>query len=179
MGTGIPFYRPEEVELCYQATCKGDVNEVKKLAQRLFHDPRPLSEPQKPHPAWIFKSLAIAIQERNIEIVRILLEENVADGNFLAPAEIAVRARACEVLELLLQYGWDINQPSRRNEPPLLRYPYFLLSFDFDNANNFPVYLPGIRIEKWLNGCSTMVPTPMPVVRGTSPLCLTPYTWAL
>lgn len=122
LGLGPPYFRPEEVELCYQAACKGDLEEVKKQAQRLLHDPRPFSEPQKPHPAWLYESLSIAIHTRNIEIVRFLLDENVASEHL--PAEAAVRGRAYEVLELLLQYGWDINQPRGRNETPLLRYAF-------------------------------------------------------
>jgi hypothetical protein len=136
IGLGPPFFRPEEVELCYQAACRGDLEEVKKQALCLLHHPRPVSEPEKPHPAWLYRSLSIAIREQNIEIVRFLLDENVADGDL--PAELAVRGRAWEVLELLLQYGWDINQPRGRNEPPVLRYALCsLLTFHSEFADSF------------------------------------------
>jgi hypothetical protein len=64
MRTDLPRYeRPEEVELFYQTACMGDLEEVKKQVQRLLHDPGPSSEPEKPHPACFFGSLAIAIKK--------------------------------------------------------------------------------------------------------------------
>ncbi|KAF2810562.1 ankyrin [Mytilinidion resinicola] len=102
------------------AACKGDLEEVKKQVQRLLHDPRP-PEPQPPQPKWLAQSLLIAMQKPNIEMVQFLLDENVADPHSVA--EAAVRGRGWEVLELFLQYGWDINRPQGRNEPPLLSIP--------------------------------------------------------
>jgi hypothetical protein len=66
----------------------------------------------------------MAMQMQNIEMVRFLLDENVADSNLMA--EAAVRGRTWEVLGLFLQYGWNINQPRLRNEPPVLGYALFL-----------------------------------------------------
>jgi hypothetical protein len=109
-----------EVELCRQAACRGDVEEVKKQVRQLLHERRPSSEQEHPHPTWLYQSLAVAITNRNVELVRYLLDEDVANGNL--PFESAVRAQAFEVLELFLQYGWDINQPLARNEPPALRF---------------------------------------------------------
>jgi len=115
----VTYFRPEEVDLCYQAACRGDLDEVKKQAHQLLHEARPLSEPEKPHPAWLYSSLSTSIEKQNVEIVRFLLDENVVGEDF--PADVAVYARAFSVLNLFLQYGWDINQPRGRNETPLLR----------------------------------------------------------
>lgn len=114
-----PEYRPEEVELCYQAAKKGDLEEVKRLVQQLLHHPRPSSEPLEPHPAWIYRSLNVAIGNQNLDIIRFLLNENVHQGAF-PTVEGVVRATAFKVLELFLEYGWDINQPLHRNEPSVL-----------------------------------------------------------
>ncbi|KAF2491383.1 ankyrin, partial [Lophium mytilinum] len=102
------FFRPKEVELYYQAACQGDLEEVK-------------TQPHTPDPRWLLSSLDMAVQRQHIEMVRFLLDENVAVP-FLV-AETAVRTRAYGVLHLLLQYGWDINQPRLRNEPPMLSIP--------------------------------------------------------
>ncbi|KAF2808666.1 uncharacterized protein BDZ99DRAFT_499098 [Mytilinidion resinicola] len=84
MELGAPFFRPEEVDLCYQAACKGDLEEVKKQVQRLLHDSRPCPEQHTPHPKRLCNSLFIAIQKQNIEMVRFLLDENVADPHIVA-----------------------------------------------------------------------------------------------
>jgi hypothetical protein len=67
--TSLPVYeRPKEIELCYQAVCDVNFEEVKKQVQQLLHDPRPVSQPE-PHPAWLYNSLTKAIENQNIEIV--------------------------------------------------------------------------------------------------------------
>jgi hypothetical protein len=121
-GPSPPYYvapRPEQVENCYRAACNGDLDILKEQAWQLLHNREvPLAE--EPHPAWLYRSLSEAIQQDNIEMVQFLLDENVANGDL--PAEVAVRSRAFEVLELFLRLGWDINQPMGRNRPSVLRY---------------------------------------------------------
>lgn len=55
-----------------------------------------------------------------------MLDEGVAGKRLLG--EEAVWAQAYEVLELLLQYGWDMNEPMHRNEPPVLGYCFRFLA---------------------------------------------------
>lgn len=120
MGSETRSYRrPPEIENCYEAARKGDVAEVQKQVRHLLHEPQPTTA-AVPDPAWLSGSLDIAVQHENLEIVHFLLSMDVARGDL--PVESAVRQRAKGVLELFLHYGWDINQPLRRNEPPALRY---------------------------------------------------------
>lgn len=122
VGPEPPYYarpRPEQVDICYRATCDGDLDTLKEQAWQLLHNPDAAFFEQ-PHPAWLYHSLAEAIQQQNIEMVQFLLDENVANGDL--PVEVAVRSRAFKILELFLQRGWDINQPMGRNEPSVLRY---------------------------------------------------------
>ena len=117
-----PYYarpRPEQVDICYRAACKGDLDTLKEQAWQLLHNPE-AAFVEQPHPAWLYRSLAEAIRQQNIEMVQFLLDENVANNGDL-PVEVAVRSRAFKVLELFLQRGWDINQPMSRDEPPVLR----------------------------------------------------------
>jgi hypothetical protein len=114
--------RPEEVELCYQAASRGDIDGVKKQVQSLLHEPRsPTSERNKPQPTWLFESLFIAIKNQNLELVKLLLNEKVAEKSDL-PFEAAVRARAFEIMDHFLELGWDINTAMGPGEPSTLRY---------------------------------------------------------
>lgn len=124
LGPEPPFYarpRPEQVDICYRAACDGDLDTLKEQAWQLLHNPE-AAFVEQPHPAWLYRSLAEAIRQQNIEMVQFLLDENVANGDL--PVEAAVRSRAFKVLELFLQRGWNINQPMGRNEPSVLRYCY-------------------------------------------------------
>lgn len=112
--------KPKQVDLCYRAACAGDLDGVKEQVWQLFHNPA--YKGKEPFPGWLFPSLLEAIEQENLEIVQVLLNENVADGNDVI--EPAVRARAFRVLEMLLRNGFDINQPVGPNEPPVMRY-YF------------------------------------------------------
>lgn len=116
------YERPEQVHLCYQATCEGDLSGVKEHVRRLLHDPEAASLGQVPHPEWLSSSLSEAIFRKDIEVVQFLLDEKVAGGDL--PGDNAVRSQAFEVLELFLRYGWDINKPMGRNQPSVLGY-YF------------------------------------------------------
>jgi len=116
------YERPEQVHLCYQATCEGDLSGVKEQVRRLLHDPEAASLGQVPHPEWLSSSLSEAIFRKDIEVVQFLLDEKVAGGDL--PGDNAVRSQAFEVLELFLRYGWDINKPMGRNQPSVLGY-YF------------------------------------------------------
>jgi hypothetical protein len=116
------YERPEQVHLCYQATCKGDLSGVKEQVRRLLHDPEAASVGQVPHPEWLSSSLSEAISRKDIKVVQFLLEEKVAGGDL--PGDDAVRSQAFEVLELFLRHGWDINKPMGRNQPSVLGY-YF------------------------------------------------------
>ena len=114
MGSEIHSYqRPPEIGICYEAARKGNVAEVKKQVRHLLHEPQPTGA-AAPDPAWLYGSLDIAIRNENLEIVQFLLSKDVARGDL--PVEPAVRQRAKDVMELFLQYGWDINKPLRRNE---------------------------------------------------------------
>jgi hypothetical protein len=66
-----------------------------------------------------------------MDIVRYLLNENVACESL--PVDCAVRARAFDVLELLLEHGWNINEPMDRSEPSALGY------FDSTNLRSLTV----------------------------------------
>jgi hypothetical protein len=51
--------------------------------------------------------LVTAIKGNHLEMVRYLLEQGVSvDGNVV---EIALRARSIPVLEILREYGWEVN----------------------------------------------------------------------
>jgi len=160
MGYEVPYQRPPQIEICYEAARKGDVAEVKKQVNHLLHEPQPTSA-APPDPAWLSDSLDVAIQHENLEIVQILLNEDVARGDL--PIESAVRQRAKGVLELFLQYGWDINKPLRRNEPPALRYA---LDYSREHRSRISVYLYLLLIKTWLNGLSVTVLIQMPAVLG-------------
>ncbi|KAF2870492.1 ankyrin repeat-containing domain protein [Massariosphaeria phaeospora] len=116
-----PYARPEQVDLCYRAACNGDLDGVKEQVRQLFHNPEVAYVGERPQPGWLYDSLLTAIQRNDAEMVQFLLDENVTDGYL--PVEPAVRARAFEVLEQFLRNGLDINQPFRRNEPPVLSIP--------------------------------------------------------
>jgi hypothetical protein len=114
--------RPEQVHLCYLATCKGDLDEVKEQVRRLLHDHEAAPVGQDPRPEWLFSSLSEAISRKNTEVVQFLIKEKVAGDDL--PGDEAVRSQAYEILELFLHYGWDINKPMGRNQPSVLGY-YF------------------------------------------------------
>ncbi|KAF1828975.1 ankyrin [Decorospora gaudefroyi] len=116
-----PFETPKEVDLCYEAVCKGDVDGVKEQVQRLLHNDEAVPAEQKPDPRWLFYSLGKAIEQKDVEIVRFLLENDVAGGDL--PGEIAVRSGAYKILELFLDLGWDINKAMGRNRPSVLSIP--------------------------------------------------------
>ena len=119
----------------------------------------------KPHPKWLYRSLAAAIINGNVEIVRFLLDEKVVDGDL--PIESAVRGQSSEVLELFLQYGWDINRPLARNEPPALLCAIWpLLSSNYDLPDKLLAYRYVCPTEKWSIGFSIMAPTPTAVALG-------------
>jgi len=123
MITDLPLYeRPEEIKLCYEAACQGDINGVKKQIQSFLREPRrSTSERNKPDPTSLFESLLIAIEKQNLELVQLLLDEKVVEESDL-PFEAAVRTRAFETMELFLGLGWDINAPMGSGEPSTLRY---------------------------------------------------------
>ncbi|RYN65001.1 hypothetical protein AA0119_g11500 [Alternaria tenuissima] len=117
------YERPEEVELCYQAASRGDIDGVKKQIQSLLHEPRsPTPERNQPQPTWLFESLFIAIKNQNLELVKLLLSEKVAEKSDL-PFEAAVRARAFEIMDHFLELGWDINTAMGPSEPSTLSIP--------------------------------------------------------
>ncbi|KAL5442556.1 hypothetical protein PMIN07_004805 [Paraphaeosphaeria minitans] len=123
LGPEFPYYvrpRPEQVDICYRAACDGDLDTLKEQAWQLLHN-REAACDEQPHPAWLYRSLAEAIRQQNVEMVQSLLDENVANGDL--PVEVAVRSRAFKVLELFLRRGWDINQPMARNKPSVLSIP--------------------------------------------------------
>lgn len=123
LRTDLPlFSRPKQVDLCYRAACNGDLDAVKEQVRQLLHNPEVASVEEQPPPTWLFESLTEAIGQNNVDMVQFLLDENVAQDYL--PAENAVGSRAFEVLELFLRYGWDINRPTGRNEPSVLRYYY-------------------------------------------------------
>lgn len=133
-NVGHLYPRPAQVDLCYRAACEGNLGAVKEQARQLLHNYQTAPFEEQPHPAWLYRSLSQAIQQDNIQMVKFLLAENVANGNL--PVEVAVRSRAFGVLELFLRYGLDINQPLRRNEPPVLGYDSNLLSLIFTNSRS-------------------------------------------
>ncbi|CBX99859.1 hypothetical protein LEMA_P074480.1 [Plenodomus lingam JN3] len=102
------YSRPEQVQLCYQASCKGDLDGVKE-------------QNSSPVQNGFFASLSEAISRKDIRVVQHLLDENVAGGHL--PADDAVRSQAYEILALFLTRGWDINEPMGRNLPAVLGIP--------------------------------------------------------
>ncbi|KAF2760486.1 ankyrin, partial [Pseudovirgaria hyperparasitica] len=113
MRSDQPLYkRPQEVKSCYEAALKGDITEVRHQVEQLFR-----RHPDA-NPAWLSYSLAAAVEKHDLEMARFLLDKNVAHIGL--PIELAVREHAKEILELFLQYGWGINQPMHRIEPPAL-----------------------------------------------------------
>lgn len=130
--------RLEEVELCYRAALNGDLEGVKEHVWQLFHNPEVANVGDTPHPGWLYESLLEAIRQNNVGMVQFLFDEGVGDGRFLV--EPAVRARAFDILELFLRKGFNINQPLRPDEPPVLRYHFqSLLYLTFTNV--FEVFL--------------------------------------
>jgi hypothetical protein len=125
--------RPPQVKLCYQAASAGDLEGVKEQFRQLFDSSKVPSVLEMPHPAWLYDSLSIAIQRNHVEIVQYLLDRNVHDEDL--PAELAVRARAFDILELFLKCGWDVNKPMGPNEPPILGY-------DLQSLTTSDTYLP-------------------------------------
>ena len=146
-----PYYarpRPEQVDICYRAACKGDLDTLKEQAWQLLHNPE-AAFVEQPHPAWLYHSLAEAIRQQNIGMVQFLLDENVANGDL--PVEVAVRSRAFKVLEVFLQRGWDINQPMGRNEPSVLRYYFqFLTVSTFTYTFSIPLCTSDKEMVMWL-----------------------------
>lgn len=106
--------KPPEVDLCSEAVRRDDLETVKQIFQRCMHKPN--VRPQR-----FFSSLAIAISQDNVRLTEYLLHEKVCAFGDRHVFQGAVRSRAFEVLEFMLQRGWDINQPIGRNEPPSLR----------------------------------------------------------
>ncbi|RYN85192.1 hypothetical protein AA0119_g13316 [Alternaria tenuissima] len=118
-----PYYakpRPKQVDICHRAARDGDLDTLKQQTWELLHDPK-AAFVEQPCAAWLYPSLAEAIQQQNIEMVQFLLDENVTNGDL--PADVAVHNRAFKVLELFLKRGWDINQPMGRIEPSVLSIP--------------------------------------------------------
>lgn len=156
--------RPEQVKLCYDAVCNGDLNSVKKQVKCLLEQPgMPSTSVEKPQATWLYHSLSRAIQKKDVEIVKFLLDSGVA-GNDL-PGEVAVRARAYEVLELFFEYGWDINKPICMTEPPVLGY--YALAQTKNARLRSIVSLCRPQTTKWQCGSSSMVPTLTGAVNGT------------
>lgn len=80
--------------------------------------------------------------------------------SLLKCCEVSGLIEVLEVLELLLQYGWDINEQMDRNEPPLMRsILHSSLRLNIDLADRFLAYRYVPVTEKWVSGFSTMVPT--------------------
>src|ERR1700712_3702768 len=77
MEVGSAYFRPEEVQLCAEAASRGDIDEVKRLVQKLLHEPRPATEPQTPEPAWLYGSFRIARRNQDLDLLRFLLDEKV------------------------------------------------------------------------------------------------------
>ena len=150
METDFAYVRPIQVQLCHEAAAMGDLEGVKDQVRQLLHSPDVPSVGEKPHPAWLYESLSEAIRQNNVEIVRYLLDENVANGDL--PVETAVRWQAFEILELFLRYGWDVNQPMGRNEPPVLGY-YFQLLFTYElylHILSIPLSTSDAKMTDWL-----------------------------
>ena len=64
--------------------------------------------------------LADAIRYRHVDILKLLLDEGVAVTE--RAVEMATRKKDTKALDMLFEYGWDINRPLDKVYPPLLRH---------------------------------------------------------
>lgn len=68
--------------------------------------------------AALGQALMVAIEKQNLSAVKFLLGQSVAPC--WAYANAALKNRDTTILQLLLDYGWDINEQRAWCEPPLL-----------------------------------------------------------
>lgn len=130
---GPHWSMPPQVQSCEDAAKNGNIQRVKELVQQLLQSSSPSSEAVEPQPKWFHGALTAAINRHDLDMVQYLLDENVATQDNHYVFEGTVRGRAFNVLELLLQRGWDINKTPTRVEPPVLTCVPRLHPPDFAN----------------------------------------------
>lgn len=111
--------RPKQVDLCDEAAQLGDLKRVKQLVYEA------LDEDHLTDRGWFAGSVASAIERNDLAIVKFLLSENIATPTDRYLIELAIRCQTYDILELLLELGWDLNTPVLRNMPPPLWYDKF------------------------------------------------------
>ncbi|KAJ8107201.1 hypothetical protein OPT61_g9028 [Boeremia exigua] len=106
---GPPYVDFDEVKHCEDAAAIGDLDGVKKYAQQV------LGNAAIPH-IRLNGPLSRAAESDQAHIVRYFL--HLRFSQLMLPVETAVRSQAIQTLEVLLEYGWDINAPLSPWEPP-------------------------------------------------------------
>ncbi|KAK3672620.1 hypothetical protein LTR78_007432 [Recurvomyces mirabilis] len=95
------------------AAALGDIGRIKYLADFLL-TARDLPD----FPALAGSALNFAIDRGRIPMVEYLLAAGTVPHS--SHAKIATKAGDCRALDVLHQYGWDINEPLSWNVPPPL-----------------------------------------------------------
>lgn len=114
-ASGPNFERPStpEFEEARLGSVAGDLAAVKDAVERLKQ------KSYEPQLKWrLHDSFYAAIKNGHASIVSYLLSQGVDIINLDSAA--ATKAKSYEVLQLLLDHGWDINTPMHWDEPPAL-----------------------------------------------------------
>lgn len=111
---------PPEFDQVRLASLSGDLAAVRDAVERLDQKSYNPELRRRLH-----AGLYAAIENEHISIVSYLLSQDVKimDMDF----ETATKIKSYPILQLLLDHGWDINQPMGWDEPPALQYVFLLL----------------------------------------------------
>lgn len=110
---------PPEVDLLLQECASGHLEKVREIFQsyliRVVREERDLRE--------FVTVLLTAARKGRADILSYMLPYWLSAGYPLLPevlAWVAIDIRSVAVLEVLFDFGWDINEPMSRTAPPAL-----------------------------------------------------------
>ncbi|KAK0888368.1 hypothetical protein LTR91_026496 [Friedmanniomyces endolithicus] len=136
IGTFLPPLRPpspratgprltDETVTCLEDAAKGGyVSTAREILEAAASD-----DPNHSYPPSVGAAGRLAATYSQLEVMELLLSCRAKVGSY--NAHRATLSRDIPMLELLLQHGWDINEPMETRPPPLggLQVAYFDLGF--------------------------------------------------
>ena len=108
-----------EVEALERASAKGHLDEVHDFFSQYMLAQRPDPATGYIDTSWIYGALALAVDNDHVPVVSYLLDRGLQV--MACHLEGAVRARSTDTLQVLLDHGWNINEPTAEQQPPALR----------------------------------------------------------